>query len=515
MTSTAVSAATSTLSSLTIDRENRRVDGGALYIGGRATAPKLKQSLEVVDPSTGSVIGAIPCGSVEDVDDAVAAAKAAATGWQFTDVLTRCDLVKKLSSLVRTHADELAWLEAVDSGHYLDKAKDLVGAVSLWLDYHAGLAPTVGGRTIPLPGNRLSMTVLEPLGVTAHIIPWNYPLVLLARSVAPALALGNTVVVKPAEDTSLASLRFAELVHEAGFPPGVFNLVTGHGADVGAALAAHPDVAGVTFTGSVQTGKAVAHLAVDNMAQANLELGGKSPNIVFADADIDDAVEGTVQAFCSHAGQVCVAGTRLFLHEAIKDEFLVKLKERLSTISIGDTLKPGTQMGPLVSRRQLERVREYIEIGKAEGKLVYGGGVPAGTHPGGYFIEPTVFVDVDRTDRIVCEEVFGPVLSVLTWTDLDDLVEQANDSEFGLFACIWSRDIKRALSTARKLQAGGVMVNDWQAESPLAPHGGYKSSGIGRENGLETVASYTQVKHISIGLDESLRSTGDWASAPL
>ncbi|PBC51885.1 aldehyde dehydrogenase [Rhodococcus sp. ACS1] len=504
-----------TTTSLRIDKQNRRISGGALYIGGQAREAASGRTLDVTDPSTGQLIGTIPRGSVADVNDAVSAARSAATEWQETDVLTRCSLLRKLSELVKENADELAWLEAIDSGHYLSKAHDLIGAVSLWLDYHAGLAPTVGGRTIPLPGNRLSMTVVEPLGVTAHIVPWNYPLVILVRSVAPALALGNTAVVKPAEDTSLASLRFAELVHEAGFPAGVFNMVTGLGSDVGAALAAHPDVAGITFTGSVETGKKVAHLAADHMAQVNLELGGKSPNIVFPDADLDDAVEGTIQAFCSHAGQVCVAGSRLYLHEDIKEPFLAKLAERLGTIHIGDVLDPETQMGPLVSRRQFDRVREYIDIGKSEGKLLYGGGIPNGTDPGGFFVEPTVIDDVNGNDRIVREEVFGPVLSVLTWANHDDLIRQANDSEFGLFACIWTRDIKRGLSTARRLQAGGVMVNDWQAESPLAPHGGYKSSGIGRENGLEAVASYTQVKHISIGLDESLRATSDWADAPL
>lgn len=498
-----------------LDTARRQVDGAALYIDGGWRPAASGESIESFDPNTGKVIGRIPRGGDVDVDAAVGAAKRAAVNWQFSDPKERITLLWRLADLVDEHADELAWLEALDSGHYLDKSQSLVQGVSDWIRYHAGMADKVGGRTIPTSSSRLSFTLLEPLGVTAHIIPWNYPLVLLVRSVAPALALGNTVVVKPAEDTSLSALRFTELVHEVGFPPGVFNLVTGYGAEAGAALAAHPDVAGITFTGSVETGKIVTKLAADNVARVNLELGGKSPNIVFADADLDDAVEAAIQGFCSHTGQVCIAGSRLFLHEDIETEFLSKLVGRLSDAKIGDSFDPATQIGPLVSAKQLERVRSYIELGKSEATLYYGGGQPNGTDEGGYFVEPTIFTNVTNSARIAREEIFGPVLSVITWSDVEDLIAQANDSLFGLFASVWTRDIKQALRTARRLQVGGVMVNDWQSESPIAPHGGYKQSGNGRENGLECVENYTQIKHISVNLEDSLVAGGDWAQAPL
>ncbi|MGD9532022.1 aldehyde dehydrogenase family protein [Pseudonocardia sp.] len=503
---------------LRIDRTARTVEGAKMFIGGEWVDASDGRVLETLDPATGRTIGSVPRGGKDDVDRAVAAAKAAARAWQFADVLTRVQLLKDLAGLVVEAADELAYLEALDSGHYLGKAKQLVGAVPLWLDYHAGLATHVGGRTIPVPGNKISMTVLEPLGVTAHIVPWNYPLLVLVRSVAPALALGNTVVAKPAEQTPLTALKFAELVERAGFPPGVFNVVTGFGPEAGAPLASHPDVEGITFTGSVETGKHVAKLAADHIGKVNLELGGKSPIVVFPDARIDDAVEGTMQGFVSHAGQVCVAGTRLFLHQDVHDEFLGRLADRLGKVRIGDTFDDATQLGPLVSAEQLERVLRYIEIGKQEATLAFGGGRPAGTESG-FFVEPTVFTGVHNRMRIAQEEIFGPVLSVIPWNDDDDLVEQANDSIFGLFAVLWTQDVNRALGTARKLQAGGVMINDWFGELPMTPHGGHKQSGVNREEGLETVHSYTQVKHICVNLDDSLvggpGQPADWADAPL
>ncbi|OJY48205.1 MAG: aldehyde dehydrogenase [Pseudonocardia sp. 73-21] len=500
---------------MTFDQATRRVDHAQMFIDGRWGPASAGVTFATVDPATGRTIAAVPRADASDVDRAVAAAKRVAVEWQFTDAITRAGLLRTLAGLVTEHAEELAQLEALDSGHYLDKARELVGAIPLWLEYWAGLADKVGGRTIEVPGNKLAFTLLEPLGVTAHIVPWNYPLLILVRSTAPALALGNTCVVKPAEDTSLSALKYAELVAEAGFPDGVFNVVTGYGAEAGAALAAHPDVMGITFTGSTETGKTVAKLGAEHIAQVNLELGGKSPTIVFPDARLDDAVEGAVQGFCSHAGQVCVAGTRLFLHRDIADEFLARLVERLRVARIGDPFDEGVQMGPLVSKKQFDRVRSYIEIGKREATLFYGGGRPAGTDVDGYFVEPTVFTDVSPSDRIAREEIFGPVLSVFTWSDEDELVAAANDSDFGLFAAIWCSDITRALSTARRLQVGGVMVNDWFGELPMAPHGGYKQSGTGREEGLESIASYTQVKHVSVNLDDSPRASADWAGAPL
>ncbi len=507
---------TQTLSDgLLLNREDRTVNGAQLFIGGSWQPSSSGATFNTIDPNTGKVIAAVPRADTHDVDRAVEAAANAAVGWQFTDAITRAALLRTLGALMAESADELAWLEALDSGHYYGKAHELVSAIPLWLDYFAGLANIVGGRTIPVPGDKLSFTLLEPLGVTAHIVPWNYPLLVMVRSVAPALALGNTVVVKPAEQTPLTALYFARLTEKAGFPPGVVNVITGFGEEAGAPLAGHHDVAGISFTGSVETGKLVAKLGADHVAQVNLELGGKSPVVVFPDAQIDDAVEATVQGFCSHTGQVCISGSRLFLHKDIRDEFLGKLTDRLQSIRIGDGLDDQTQLGPLMSKEQMGRVEDYIEIGKSEATLYYGGDRPSGVHEDGYFIEPTVFVDVGPTARIANEEIFGPVLSVTEWSDLNELMVQANDSDFGLYASIWTRDINNALSTARRLQVGGVTINDWFGELPMAPHGGYKQSGNGREEGLEAVHGYTQVKHICINLADSLVESSDWADAPL
>ena len=500
--------------SLTLDSSARTAEHVQMFIGGSWTGAGAGQTFPTVDPNTGRTIAQIPRGDSSDVDKAVAAAKEKAVEWQFTDAIVRAGLLRELAAKVTENADELARLEALDSGHYLAKAQELVGAIPLWLDYFASLADKVGGSTIEVPGNKLSFTLLEPLGVTAHIIPWNYPLLILVRSCAPALALGNTCVVKPAEDTSLSALKFAELVKEAGFPDGVFNVVTGYGGEAGAALAAHPDVAGITFTGSTETGKQIAKLAADHVAQVTLELGGKSPTVVFPDADLDEAVEVAVQGFLSHAGQVCVAGTKLFVHADVQDTFLQKLTARLDQTQVGDGFADGTQMGPLISRKQYDKVNEYIEIGKGEATLFYGGDRPAGTDEGGFFVGPTVFTDVAHSARIATEEIFGPVASVHAWSTEDELVEAVNDSIYGLFAVLLGKDITALLSTARRIQVGGVMINDWFGELPMTPHGGHKQSGTGRDEGLESVHNYTQVKHIAINLDP-LRAATDWAGAPL
>ncbi|KWX68432.1 aldehyde dehydrogenase [Mycobacterium sp. NAZ190054] len=486
-----------------------------MYIDGEWCPARGGATFPTIEPSTGRTITEVPRGDAADVDAAVRAAADAAVEWQFTDAIARAALLRRLAELVTENAEELARIEAMDSGHYLAKARELVGAMPMWLEYWAGAADKIGGRTITVPGNKLSFTLLEPLGVTAHIIPWNYPLLILVRSIAPALALGNTCVIKPAEDTSLSALKFAELVHAAGFPKGVFNVVTGYGAEAGAELAAHPEVRGITFTGSTETGREIARLGGRHIAQVNLELGGKSPLVVFPDAPLEDAVEVAVQGFCSRAGQVCVAGSRLFLHEDIADRFLEMLVARLRTATVGDPFDEETQMGPLASKKHYDRVREYIEVGKQEATLFFGGGEPAHTPSGGFFVEPTVFVDVPKDSRIAREEIFGPVTAVMRWSSVDDLVETINDSEYGLFAVLWCRDITDALNTAKRLQVGSVMINDWFGELPMTPHGGHKQSGIGREEGLEAVHGYTQVKHIGVNLDRSPAKTTDWSAAPL
>lgn len=500
---------------LSADADTRTTTAPLMYINGEWLPARSGATFPTIEPSTGRPITEVPRGDSTDVDAAVKAAAEVAVEWQFADAISRAALLRRLAELVAENAEDLARIESMDSGHYLAKARELVGAIPLWLEYWAGAADKVGGRTIAVPGNKLSFTLLEPLGVTAHIIPWNYPLLILARSIAPALALGNTCVVKPAEDTSLSALKFAELVHAAGFPAGVFNVVTGYGSEAGAALAAHPEVRGITFTGSTETGREIARLGGQHIAQVNLELGGKSPLVVFPDAPLEDAVEVAVQGFCSRAGQVCVAGSRLFLHEDIADRFLEMLVARLQTVTVGDPFDDATQMGPLASKMQYDRVREYIEAGKKEATLLYGGGQPTHTPSGGFFVEPTVFVDVANDARIAREEIFGPVTAVMRWSSVEDLIETVNDSEFGLFAVLWCRDITSALDTAKRLQVGSVMINDWFGELPMTPHGGHKQSGTGREEGLEAVSGYTQVKHIGINLDRSPAKSTDWAGAPL
>ncbi len=512
--------ATEETTSRTASSENRHVGEMAMYINGEWGSATSGETFEVEDPSTGEVIGTVPRGATEDVDRAVKAAKDALPAWRDTPAFARGMMLRQLAVLLTEQKEEFARIEALDSGHYYAKALQLMEAVPLWLDYHAGLADKVGGRTINVPGGQLDFTLLEPLGVTAHIVPWNYPFLVAVRSVAPALALGNTVVMKPAEETPLSALKFAELCEQAGMPPGVVNVVTGYGAEAGAALASHEMVDGITFTGSVSTGKLVAKMAADHIAQVNLELGGKSPQIIFPDARFEDAVEATMQGIFSHAGQVCIAGSRLFLHRDIHDKFLDALVDRIKAMRIGDIMDDDTQMGPLVSQEQLDRVLNYIDIGKQEGAEVLVGGnrIEDDGLENGYYVEPTVFTNVDNKMRIAQEEIFGPVLAVIPWDDEDEMIRQANDSPFGLFAGIWTQDITKALSTARRLEAGGVAINDWYGEVPQAPHGGNKQSGVNREEGLETIASYTQVKHVSVNLDERLTGAPglpDWADAPL
>ncbi len=499
--------------SLKLDRSSRTIGETQMYIAGEWCFADGGETFATIDPNTGREIARIPRGRATDVDRAVSAADAVARDWQFTDAIARAALLRRLSELVSANAEELAALEAVDSGHYLSKARDLVSAIPLWLEYWVGMADKVNGRTITVPGEKMSLTVLEPLGVTAHIVPWNYPLLVMVRSIAPALALGNTCVVKPAEDTSLSALKFAELVEQADFPSGVFNVVTGLGPEAGAALASHPKVRGITFTGSTETGRTVAKLGSEHIAQLNLELGGKSPLIVLPDARLDDAVEGAIQGFCSHAGQVCIAGSRLLLHEDIADEFLNRLEARLKDTRVGDGFDEATQMGPVVSLKQYNRIMDYIEIGKQESVLRIGGGRPRDVGSDGYYIEPTVFDKVSPEARIATEEIFGPVAAVIRWNKIDDLISLVNSSEYGLFSVIWTEGITNALNIARRIDAGGVIINDWFGELPMTPHGGTKQSGLGREEGFEAVTSYTQVKHIGINLESRL--TTNWAEAPL
>jgi 2-hydroxy-2-methylpropanal dehydrogenase len=486
-----------------------------MYIGGEWVESSSGQRFESENPATGEVLGTVPRGNAADIAAAVAAAKAAFPAWRDTAPDERGRWLLKLAMALRGHAEELALLLARESGHYLGKAQGLVEFTAQNLEYHAGLADKARGATIPTGPGRLALTRLEPVGVTGHIIPWNYPLFLIARSVAPALALGNTAVVKPAEQTPLITVAFAEIVEEVGLPAGVFSVVTGYGEEAGAPLAAHEEVRSITFTGSVPTGQIVMKAAAAHMAKLCLELGGKSPVIVFPDVDVETATEVAMQGVLSRCGQVCIAGSRFFVHRDIHDQVVARLAERFAAVKLGDTLDPATEMGPLVSREQLERVAAYVEIGKREGaKLLVGGARPGDPQlQKGHFYLPTLFVDVTNDMRIAREEIFGPVLCVLPWDDEEEVIRQANDSPYGLAAAVWCNDTTKAIRTATRLEAGGVFVNEWLGEDFKAPHGGYKLSGIGREDGLECIPHYTEVKHIAINL--LAEKPENWCDAPL
>lgn len=486
-----------------------------MYIGGDWVESASGGRFESENPATGDILGTVPRGNGDDVSSAVAAARAAFPGWRDTPPDERGRWLLKLATLLRSHAEELALLLAKESGHYLGKAAGLVEFTAQNLEFHAGLADKARGATIPTGPGRLAMTRLEPVGVTGHIIPWNYPLFLIARSVAPALALGNTAVVKPAEQTPLITIAFAEIVDELGLPPGVFNVVTGFGEGAGAPLSAHPDVRSLTFTGSVATGQIVMRAAAANMTKLCLELGGKSPVLVFPDVDVEVAAEVAMQGVLSRCGQVCIAGSRFFVHRDIYDRVVARLAERFAQVKVGDTLDPATEMGPLVSREQWERVAEYVEIGRSEGaRLVVGGARPDGPAlQKGHFFLPTLFADVTNDMRIAREEIFGPVLCVLPWADEEEVIRQANDSPYGLAAAVWCNDTTTAMRTATRLEAGGVFVNEWLGEDFRAPHGGYKLSGIGREDGFECIPHYTEVKHIAVNL--LAEKPESWCDAPL
>ena len=486
-----------------------------MYVNATWVESRSGQRFESQNPATGEVLGTAPRGNSEDITGAVAAAKAAFPAWRDSAPDERGRWLLKIAAAIREHADDLALLLARESGHYLAKAQGLVEFTAQNVEFHAGLADKARGATIPTGASRLAMTRLEPVGVTGHIVPWNYPLFLITRSVAPALALGNVAVVKPAEQTPLIALALAEVMDEVGLPAGVFNVVTGFGEEAGAPLAEHADVRSITFTGSVTTGQIVMRAAAEHMAKLTLELGGKTPVIIFPDVDVEMAVEVAMQGILSRCGQVCIAGSRFFVHSDIHDQVVAGLVERFAEVKLGDTLDPTTQMGPLVSAEQLERVELYVESGRQEGaELLLGGARPDDPQLAkGHFYLPTLFAGVTNDMRIAQEEIFGPVLAVIRWDDEEEVIRQANDNPYGLAAAVWCNDTTKAIRTATRLEAGGVYVNEWIGEDFKAPHGGYKLSGLGRENGFECIPHYTEVKHIAINLlDEKPEN---WCDAPL
>ena len=474
-----------------------------MYIDGKCVDSASGKWFDSYNPYTGEPWAQIAQGGADDVDRAVRVAHKAYTEgpWSQLTASQRGLLLHKLGDLVARDARKLAETEVRDNGKLIAEMQGQLNYIPQWYYYFGGLADKIQGTVPPIDKKGyFNFTRHEPLGVVAAITPWNSPLLLVAYKLAPALAAGNTVVIKPSEFTSASTLEFVKLFEEAGFPPGVVNVVTGFGKDVGSPLVEHPLVKKVTFTGSDATGRAINELAAKSFKRVSLELGGKSPNIVFADANLEDAANGAVSGIFAATGQSCIAGSRLLLQESIHDAFLEKLLALAKTARLGDPMSPDTQIGPVTTRPQYEKVLGYIDIAKKEGaKLLLGGGPATRAECGkGWFVEPTVFADVHNKMRIAQEEVFGPVLSVIKFKDEDEALAIANDVRFGLGAGVWTSDIGRAFRMSARIQAGTVWVNTYRAVSYMAPFGGFKDSGLGRENGIDAIRDYLQVKSVWI-----------------
>jgi betaine-aldehyde dehydrogenase len=475
-----------------------------MLVNGELVESQSQQWLTVFDPSTEEPIAQVPAANAGDVDRAVRAARAAfdSGGWPQTTAQERGCLLMRLAERVRGHAPMLAELEARNSGKPIVEAEFDIADVATCFEYYGGLATKVLGHVNPVPDNALSLALREPVGVAGQIIPWNYPLLMAAWKLAPALAAGCTCVLKPAEQTPLTVLVLAGWLAEMGFPPGVVNIVTGDGESAGAPLVAHPGVDKIAFTGSSVVGKQILKSAADTVKRVTLELGGKSPNILFDDADFEAAIDGALFGVFINQGEVCSAGSRILVQRSIYPQVLEALCEKAKRIRLGPPLARDTKMGPLVSKEHLERVRFYQELGKTEGRLILGGGRPKHL-PVGHYVEPTIFADVDNSARIAREEIFGPVAAVIPFDQAADAVRIANDSPYGLAAAVWSRDIFRALKTVKALRAGVVWVNHMQPTYVEAPWGGCKQSGFGRELGPWGIEEYLETKQVHINLNES------------
>jgi aldehyde dehydrogenase (NAD+) len=474
-----------------------------LYIGGEWVAPHSGRAIASIDPSTEEVWAEIAEADETDVDRAVAAARAAMAGPWRTKITAsqRGALLHKLAELVRRDAIRLAELESRDNGKPL---RDTVGEVQRavdWLVFFAGAADKIAGEQIPFKPGALAYTRREPVGVIGAILPWNSPILLYSWKIGPALAAGNALVVKPAEQTPVTALEIAKLVEEAGFPAGVFNVVPGFGATAGAALSSHRGVNKISFTGSHATARKIMALASANLKRCTFECGGKSPHIVFADADVERALVVATQSAFRSTGQSCSLGSRVFVQRPLYESFLGRLAERAARIRIGMPLDRATHIGPQTSADQLAKTQNYIAIGKQEGaRLVTGGGRPKG-FPRGYFVEPTIFADVDNRSRLAQEEIFGPVIAVMPFDTEEEVVRLANDVEYGLVAGLWTSDVGRAHRVASVIEAGLVTVNTFRTTHPMLPYGGFKLSGLGRENGMEALHHFTEVKTVVVDFD--------------
>src|SRR5437588_10040502 len=476
-----------------------------VYVNGEWIDSRSAKTFPVYDPSTEEVIARVPDCNAEDVNRAVAAARAAFDhgGWPQTTAQERGRILFRLADKIRQNAAMLAELECRNCGKPIFEAEFDINDVATCFEYYRGLATKILGYVNPVPDNAMSLTLKEPIGVAGRIIPWNCPLLMAAWKLAPALAAGNTVVLKPAEQTPVTALELAKLIQEAGFPEGVVNIINGYGETAGAALASHKGIDKIAFTGSTEVGKLIAKAAAENLTRVSLELGGKAPNVIFADADLDQAVNGAMMGIFFNQGQVCCAGSRIFVEEKAKAEFLGRFKEKADRIKVGDPMDKATLMGPQVSEEQLNRIKGYVDIAREEGATVLTGGGSPQLDPqfqNGYFFQPTIFSDVDNNMRVAQEEIFGPVSSVITFKDDDELIQKANDTIYGLSAGIWTQNITRAHRFARAIKAGVVWINTYNMMNAASPFGGYKQSGYGREMGKHALELYTQVKSVWVDL---------------